>query len=60
MKNELDIIKNIKSKDKDNRKRLPKDSDVPSLPNIKECKYIKEAIKYVNSNFKKIMEQQKI
>ena len=53
MKNELDIIKNIKSKDKDNRKRLPKDVDVPSLPNIKECKYIKEAIKYVNSNFKK-------
>ena len=53
-KKELDILPNIKSQDKHNRKTLPKDITIPKLPsNKKDDKYIKEAIKYVNKNFSK-------
>ena len=49
----VDIIPNIKSRDKFNRDRLPKDKKIPSLPtNKKDNKYINEAKKYVEKNFK--------
>ena len=48
----VDIIPNVKSKDKENRKRLPKDIDIPSMPKNSNKKYIQSAIKYVNKHFK--------
>ena len=49
-----DIIPDIKSQDKLNRKTIPKDESIPKLPNVsqKEKKYIQEAKKYVEKNFK--------
>ena len=53
MKDELNIIKGIKSKDKDNRKRLPKGTKVPEICMNNEKKdYIEEAKKYIEKNFK--------
>ena len=52
-KKELDILPGVKSQDKDNRKRLPKNILIPKLINKKKNKYINEAINYVNKNFKK-------
>jgi len=48
-----DIIPNIKSQDKNNRERMPKDIKIPKLVNHtkEEKKYIDEAIKYVEKNF---------
>lgn len=49
------IIPNIKSQDKNNRKKLPKSIKIPNLPNNitkNEKKYIEDAILYVNKNFK--------
>ena len=52
-KKELDILPNIKSQDKDNRKSIPKNIKIPGIPNnSKDQKYINEAITYVNKNFK--------
>ena len=48
----VDIIPNVKSKDKENRKKLPKDIDIPSMPKNSNKKYIQSAIKYVNKHFK--------
>lgn len=49
-----DIIPNVKSKDKDNRKKLPKNIKIPPLPPNKSDKdYINEAVKYVNKHFNK-------
>ena len=49
----IDIIPNVKSRDKFNRDRLPKDKKIPKLPsNKKDNKYIKEAKKYVEKHFK--------
>ena len=49
----VDIIPNIKSQDKDNRKKLPKNIKIPDIPsNNPDKKYIDEAIKYVEKNFK--------
>ena len=48
----VDIIPNVKSKDKENRKKLPKDIDIPDMPKNSNKKYIQSAIKYVNKHFK--------
>ena len=49
-----DIIPNVKSKDKDNRKKLPKNIKIPPLPTNKTDKdYINEAVTYVNKHFSK-------
>ena len=57
-KKELDIIPNVKSKDKENRQRMPKDFKIPQLPSNDSSskstkKYIDEAIEYTNKNFPK-------
>jgi len=56
-KEKIDILKNVKSKDKENRKKLPKNINIPSIPDnestIDEKKYIDEAIKYIYNNFDK-------
>ena len=39
------------SYDNENRLSLPKDINIPKLPNIKINKYIKEAKEYINKNF---------
>jgi len=49
----VDIIPNIKSKDKENRKKLPKDIEIPDMPKNSNKKYIQSAIKYVNKHFDK-------
>lgn len=42
-----------KSHDKDNRKPIPEGTIIPNIPKSdNETKYVKEAIKYVNANFK--------
>ena len=51
-KKELDILPGVKSKDKNNRKKLPKGLKIPDIPKNKENKYVIEAIKYVNKHFK--------
>ena len=52
-KKRLDILPGVKSQDKNNRKRLPKGKKIPSLPtNKSDDKYINEAKKYVEKNFK--------
>ena len=54
-KKKIDVIPNIKSKDKENRKKIPTDLKIPELPtnlNKDDQKYIDEAIKYVEKNFK--------
>ena len=52
-KKRLNILPGVKSQDKNNRKKLPKNKKIPSLPpNKADEKYINEAIKYVNKNFK--------
>ena len=53
-KKKLDIIPNVKSKDKENRKRIPPGTKIPPLPpNKVDDKYIKEAVKYVEKNWPK-------
>ena len=52
MKNELNILKNVKSKDKDNRKKLPKDIIVPKIDIIPNNLYINKAKKYIDKHFK--------
>jgi deoxyribodipyrimidine photolyase-related protein len=53
-KKEIDVIPNIKSKDKYNRKKIPKNLQIPKIPNnIKDNKYINIGIEYVNKNFNK-------
>jgi len=50
----IDVIPNVKSKDKDNRKRMPKDLEIPKLPNgtsKTNQKYITQAIKRVEKEF---------
>ena len=50
----VDIIPNVKSKDKFNREKMPKKIDIPKLPENKTDKeYIEKAIKYIDSNFSK-------
>ena len=52
-KNELDILKDIKSTDKMNRGRMPKDILIPGTFNssMVDIGYIKDAIKIVDNNF---------
>ena len=53
-KDKLDILPGVKSQDKLNRKRLPKNIEIPDIaPNKSDQKYINEAIKYVEKNFPK-------
>ena len=53
VKAEINLLKNVKSYDNDNRKKLPKTIEVPKLPKKENTKYHEEAIKYVNKNFSK-------
>lgn len=48
----INIIPKVKSQDKQNRQKMPKNLEVPKLPNVKNDKYLKEAIKYVELHFK--------
>ena len=48
----IDIIPSVKSQDKQNRQKMPKTLEVPTLPGMKEDKYIKEAKQYVEKHFK--------
>ena len=53
-KKEIDVIPNVKSKDRYNRKSLPKNIKIPGVPSNKnDKKYIDIGIKYVNKNFNK-------
>lgn len=53
-KNELNIIPNIKSQDKQNRKKMPIFVKPPKmLKNRTNLKYIKEASQYINKHFPK-------
>lgn len=54
-KSELDILKGVKSTDKMNRERMPKDIKIPKLKELhKEDKdYITDAVKDVNKDFNK-------
>jgi len=53
-KKELDILPNVKSKDKKNRKRLPKNIKIPKLPpNCADAKYINAGVRYVKKHFNK-------
>ena len=52
-KKELDIIPKIKSQDKLNRQVLKDNIKIPKLPKVSSKKYINEAIKYIEKNFKK-------
>ena len=49
----IDVIPNVKSQDKDNRKKLPKNLKIPKLPELKETdlKYIEKAEKRVEKEF---------
>ena len=52
----VDIIPNVKSQDKVNRKRMPDNVEIPKLPTNKsknDTKYIEEAVKYVEKHFPK-------
>ena len=51
-KKKIDIIPNVKSQDKLNRKRFENDIPIPKLPKVKS-KYIQEAIKYIQEQFPK-------
>ena len=52
MKDNLNILKGVKSKDKDNRKKLPKGMKVPDICKpVENKKYIDEAIEYVEKHF---------
>ena len=52
MKNELNILPNVKSKDKDNRKRLPNNVVIPELMSNNEDRYyIEKGILYINKHF---------
>lgn len=51
-KKRLNIIPNIKSKDKQNRKKMPKNEKIPKLPSNKsDKKYIDYAKRYINKYF---------
>lgn len=52
-KKKLNILPKVKSKDKDNRKKLPKDIEIPELPSNGDKEYIDEAIRYVEKHFPK-------
>ena len=53
-KKKIDVMPNVKSQDKYNRKALPKKEKIPKIPSNKsDKKYIDEAIRYVNKNFDK-------
>ena len=53
-KKELDIIPNIKSKDKENRERMPDDVQIPNIKKLDKSDYefIKNNVKNVENNFK--------
>jgi len=50
----INVIPNVKSQDKDNRRKLPKNLVIPKLPNLveDEMKYIEKARKRVEKEFK--------
>ena len=53
-KKQIDLIPNIKSLDKENRKSIPKNIKIPSVPTNKADEFfIKKGIKYTNDNFPK-------
>lgn len=51
-KNEIDLFPDLKSKDKENRKKLPKNIKIPNLPsNEKDEIYIKKGIEFTKKNY---------
>lgn len=51
-KKEINVIPKIKSKDKFNRKTIPKNTKIPNLPsNKKDLKFVELGKKYVDKNF---------
>jgi len=51
-KSEINVIPTVKSKDKENRQKLPKQIVIPKLPsNSSDKKYIEEAKRYVSKFF---------
>jgi len=52
VKDEINILKDKKSYDTENRVALPKKIKIPPIPKIKENKHIKEAKTYVDKHFK--------
>lgn len=52
VKTNLNILKNVKSQDKQNREKIPKDLKLPKIPKINNSKYVLDSIKYVNKHFK--------
>ena len=53
-KKQVDIIPNVKSKDKDNRKRIPPGTIIPKIPNNKTDQYyIDESQNYIEKHFAK-------
>ncbi len=51
-KKKINIIPNIKSQDKENRKRMPKNIEIPEIPKLNsDQEYINEAIDFVNKFF---------
>jgi len=52
-KNIVDILPNVKSKDKYNRQKMPKNISIPKLPTIlkSDKKYIEESKKYIEKHF---------
>lgn len=49
----VNIIPDVKSQDKSNREKVPKNLKVPDLPKVTQNSYIKEAKKYVKKHFSK-------
>jgi deoxyribodipyrimidine photolyase-related protein len=52
----VDIIPTVKSQDKQNREKIPKNVPIPKIPsnkNSNDNKYVKEAQEYVTKNFPK-------
>ena len=52
IKDELNILKGVKSYDNDNRQPLPKNTKIPDIPNKKKSKFELEAISYINKLYK--------
>ena len=53
VRNKIDVLKNSKTFDMENRKKIPSGVSIPALPKISENKFVKNAIQYVNKHFPK-------
>mgnify|MGYP003335218215 CR=1 FL=1 len=51
VRNKLNILKNSKTYDAENRKKIPSGTNIPSLPKVQKNKFITNATHYVNKHF---------